>query len=190
MTTGLWNSILNLSVSNGLTGRLAGLYVPFIYTLFLFILTSNLVGLVPYSFTVTSQFALTIGLSMTIFIGVTILGLTEHGLGFFSLFVPSGSPLFLVPLLAVIETVSYLARSLSLGIRLAGNMFAGHVLLKIISGFIWKIAIGSALGVLLIVLPMVILFALLGLELAVAGIQAYVLTLLTCSYLRDAIYLH
>jgi F-type H+-transporting ATPase subunit a len=165
-------------------------YFPALYSLFLFILLLNLVGLIPYSFCATAQFALTLGLSSTIVLGVTILGLKLHGFHFFSLFVPAGTPLALVPLLTFIETVSYVARTVSLGVRLGVNMLAGHVLLHIIASFSWKIITGSILGLLITPVPVLFLTLLFGLELGVALIQAYVFVLLTCSYINDALFLH
>jgi F-type H+-transporting ATPase subunit a len=165
-------------------------YLPFILSLFLFILFSNLIGLVPYSFTATSQIVLALSLSVAIFIGVTILGFQIHGITFFSLFVPTGTPLPLVPFLVVIELISYLARALSLGIRLAANMIAGHILLKILSTFIWKFIISSPIAFIIGIIPMIIFTALVGLELGVAFLQALVFIILTSSYIRDAIYLH
>jgi len=165
-------------------------YFPAIYSLFLFILFLNLIGLIPYSFTATAHFALTLGLSSTIVLGVTLLGLHRHGLHFFSYFVPAGTPLALVPLLVVIESVSYLARAFSLGIRLSANMIAGHILLHLFSSFTWKFATGSFLGILLVPFPLIFITLLYGLEIAIAFIQAYVFVLLTCSYINDAIYLH
>ena len=165
-------------------------YFPAIYSLFLFILFLNLIGLIPYSFTATAHFALTLGFSSTILFGVTLLGLHRHGLHFFSLFVPAGTPLPLVPLLVLIESVSYLVRAFSLGIRLAANMLAGHILLHIISSFSWKFITGSLLGIIMIPLPLLFLTLLYGLEIGVALIQAYVFVLLTCSYINDALNLH
>jgi|UniRef100_A0A1D1YSG1 F-type H+-transporting ATPase subunit a len=165
-------------------------YFPALYSLFLFILLLNLIGLIPYSFCATAQFALTLGLSTTIVLGVTILGLKLHGFRFFSLFVPAGTPLGLVPLLTLIETVSYVARAVSLGVRLAANMLAGHILLHLFSTFSWKFITGSFLGLLLAPLPLLFITLLYGLEIGVAFIQAFVFVLLTCSYLQDAIKLH
>jgi F-type H+-transporting ATPase subunit a len=165
-------------------------YFPAIYSLFLFILFLNLVGLIPYSFTATAHFALTLGFSATIVLGVTLLGFHRHGLHFFSFFIPAGTPLALVPMLVLIETISYIARAFSLGIRLGANMLAGHVLLHIIADFSWKFITGSLLGIIMIPLPLLFLTLLYGLEIGVALIQAYVFVLLTCSYINDAIKLH
>jgi F-type H+-transporting ATPase subunit a len=171
-------------------GRTGELLFPAVYSLFLLLLFCNLLGLVPYTFSVTAQFALTTGLSFTILLGVTILGFRLHGLHFFSLFVPAGTPLMLVPLLVIIETISYLARAVSLGVRIAANIIAGHILLHLISAFTWKFITGSFLGLLLAPLPLLFLILLFGLELGVAFIQAFVFVLLTCSYIKDAISLH
>ena len=166
------------------------IYLPFIYSLFFFILIANLTGNVPYSYTVTTSIIVTIGLSFTILIGVTILGLSIHKLHFFSYFVPSGTPLALVPLLVLIEMVSYLARAFSLGIRLFANMVAGHTLLKILSTFLYQMFSSSIIIAVLTLIPFSIFLALIGLELAVSLIQSYVFTLLVCSYIKDAIELH
>src|SRR3984885_16072926 len=165
-------------------------YLPFIYSLFSFILIANLIGFVPYNFTITSSVVLCIGFSFTIFIGVTILSLSIHGLHFFSYFVPSGTPIALVPLLVLIETVSYLARAFSLGIRLFANMVAGHTLLKILSTFLYQLFSSSIIVAVLTFIPFSIFLALIVLELAVSLIQSYVFTLLVCSYIKDAIELH
>jgi F-type H+-transporting ATPase subunit a len=163
------------------------IYLPFIYSLFFFIVLGNLTGNVPYSFAFTSSVIIAMGLSITIFLGVTILGLLRHGIHFFSFFVPAGTPLALVPLLALIELISYFARAFSLGVRLFANIVAGHTLLKILSGFLYPTGV---LMFFITLLPMVIFIALVGLEIAVSLIQAYVFTILVCSYLKDAIELH
>lgn len=166
-------------------------YFPFIYSLFLFVLVANLVGNVPYNFTVTTSLIVSIGLSFTIFIGVTILGLVVKKISFFASFVPEGTPLALVPLLASIEFVSYCARAFSLGIRLFANLVAGHALLKILSTFLLKFFQSENLFICIIaVVPFSIFVALLGLELAVSFIQAYVFVVLTCSYIKDALESH
>jgi F-type H+-transporting ATPase subunit a len=165
-------------------------YLPFIYSLFFFIIISNLIGNTPYSFTITTSIILSVGLSFTIFIGVTLIGLFKHGLHFFSFFIPSGTPLALVPLLVLIEVTSYLARALSLGVRLFANMTAGHTLLKILSTFLYQLFSSSIVVAVLTLVPFSIFLALIGLEIAVSVIQAYVFVLLTSSYIKDAIELH
>ncbi len=166
------------------------IYLPFIYSLFFFILVGNLISNVPYSFAVTASGVVSLGLSFTIFIGVTILAFSIHGIKFFSFFVPAGTPLGLVPLLVLIELVSYLARSVSLGVRLFANIVAGHTLLKILSTYLYQLFTGSIIVAIITLIPFVIFLALIGLELAVSLIQAFVFTLLVCSYLKDAIELH
>jgi F-type H+-transporting ATPase subunit a len=166
------------------------IYLPFIYSLFIFILISNLLGNIPYSYTVTTSIIVTIGLSFTILTGVTILSLSIHKLKFFSYFVPAGTPLALVPLLVLIEVISYLARAFSLGIRLFANMSAGHTLLKILSTFLYQMFSAGILAFVFTLIPFSIFLALVGLEIAVSFIQSYVFTLLTISYIKDAIELH
>lgn len=166
------------------------IYLPFIYSLFFFILIGNLISNVPYSFAVTASGVVALGLSLTIFIGVTILSLSIHGIKFFSFFIPADTPLGLVPLLALIELISYLARAVSLGVRLFANIVAGHTLLKILSTYLYKLFTGNIIVAIITLIPFAIFLALVGLEIAVSLIQAFVFTLLTCSYLRDAIELH
>nr|YP_010415117.1 ATP synthase F0 subunit a [Tricholoma lobayense]URW98588.1 ATP synthase F0 subunit a [Tricholoma lobayense] len=166
------------------------IYFPFIYSLFFFILFGNLISNIPYSFAVTASGVVTLGLSFTIFIGVTILSLSIHKIKFFSFFIPNGTPLALVPLLVLIELISYLARSVSLGVRLFANIVAGHTLLKILSTYLYDLFSGTLVIAIITLIPFSIFLALIGLELAVSLIQAFVFTLLVCSYLKDAIELH
>ncbi len=166
------------------------IYVPFIYSIFLFILIANLIGNIPYSYAITSSIIVSIGLSFTIVIGVTILGLSIHKIHFFSFFIPSGTPLALVPLLVLIELISYIARAFSLGIRLFSNITAGHTLLKILSTFLYQMFTGGVLIAIITLIPFALFLAIIGLELAVSFIQAYVFTLLLLSYIKDAIDLH
>lgn len=165
-------------------------YFPLVFTTFLFLLSANLIGMIPYSFTATSHLVVTFGLSLSLFIGITIVGFQHHGLHFFSFLLPKGAPLILAPLLVVLELVSYCFRAVSLGVRLFANMMAGHTLVKIISSFAWTmLSVGGILAV-ASVIPMIIVFALTGLEIGVACLQAYVFTILVCIYLNDAIHLH
>src|SRR6516164_998969 len=150
------------------------IYLPFIYSLFFFILIGNLISNFPYSFAVTASGIVSLGLSFTIFIGVTILALYKHGIKFFSFFIPVGTPLALVPLLVLIELVSYLARSVSLGVRLFANIVAGHTLLKILSTYLYKLFSGSLIIAAITLIPFLIFLALIGLEIAVSLIQAFV----------------
>ncbi|MBN0049290.1 F0F1 ATP synthase subunit A [Streptomyces actuosus] len=166
------------------------IYFPFIYTLFVFILVNNLVGLVPYSFATTSHFILTFSMSFTVVLGATFLGFQRHGLKFFSLFVPSGCPLALLPLLVLIEFVSYLSRNVSLGLRLAANILSGHMLLSILSGFTYNIMTNGFIFFFLGLIPLAFIIAFSGLELAIAIIQAQVFVILTCSYIKDGLDLH
>ncbi len=158
-------------------------YFPFVFTIFLFVLTANLLGLLPYSFTVTSHLAVTATMALVIIVAVTLLGLAKNGFGFFHLFLPSGVPLWLAPLLIVIEVISYLTRPVSLSVRLFANMMAGHTTLKVFGGFV--VALGF-LGI----APLVFVVALTGLEFLVAFLQAYIFTILTCIYLNDALHPH
>jgi F-type H+-transporting ATPase subunit a len=171
-------------------GSLNEIYLPFIYSIFFFILIGNLISNVPYNFALNASAIATLGLSITIFIGVTILSLTIHRIKFFSYFIPNGTPLPLVPLLVLIEIVSYFARALSLGVRLFANIFAGHSLLKILSTFLYKLFSTSLFVAILTLIPFSIFLGIIGLEFMVSFIQSFVLTLLVCSYLKDAIDLH
>jgi F-type H+-transporting ATPase subunit a len=166
-------------------------YFPFVFSLFMFIMVGNLIGLVPGTFTFTSHIIVTFGLALTVFVFVTLLGLIKHGFHFFSLFMPSGVPMALAPILIPIEVLSYLSRPVSLSIRLFANMMAGHTMLKVFGGF--SVLLGGALGGLgytVGILPLVINIALVGFEILVAMLQAYVFTILTCLYIRDALELH
>lgn len=165
-------------------------YFPLMYVLFLFILVNNLIGMVPYSFASTSHFVLTFSLSFTIVLGATILGFSKHGLEFFSLFVPAGCPLGLLPLLVLIEFISYLARNVSLGLRLAANILSGHMLLNILSGFTYNIMTSGFIFFFLGFFPLAFIIAFSGLELGIAFIQAQVFIVLSCSYIKDALDLH
>nr|YP_009574426.1 ATP synthase subunit 6 [Aspergillus parasiticus]YP_010192325.1 ATP synthase F0 subunit a [Aspergillus terricola]YP_010480597.1 ATP synthase subunit 6 [Aspergillus arachidicola]YP_010480613.1 ATP synthase subunit 6 [Aspergillus transmontanensis]YP_010480646.1 ATP synthase subunit 6 [Aspergillus sergii]YP_010480658.1 ATP synthase subunit 6 [Aspergillus minisclerotigenes]YP_010480673.1 ATP synthase subunit 6 [Aspergillus caelatus]YP_010480689.1 ATP synthase subunit 6 [Aspergillus pseudocaela len=177
-------------VINQLNPTKGQLYFPFIYALFIFILVNNLIGLVPYSFASTSHFILTFSMSFTIVLGATFLGFQKHGLKFFSLFVPSGCPLALLPLLVLIEFISYLSRNVSLGLRLAANILSGHMLLSILSGFTYNIMTSGILFFFIGLVPLAFIIAFSGLELAIAFIQAQVFIVLACSYIKDGLDLH
>ncbi len=159
-------------------------YFPLVFTVFILVLMGNLLGMVPYSFTFTSHIVVTGTLALIVFGLATLVGFMRHGLHFLTLFVPAGVPLALAPLIAAIEVVSYLSRPISLAMRLFANMMAGHTMLKVFAGF------SVTLGVVLGVLPLVVNIALVGLEIMIACIQAYVFSVLTCLYLKDAIELH
>jgi F-type H+-transporting ATPase subunit a len=182
---------INNTVINQIDKKRGQPFLPFIYTLFVFILINNLLGMIPYSFASTSHFVLTFSFSFTIVIGATILGFKLHSLGFFSLLIPNGTPLPIVFLLTLIEFISYLARSISLGLRLGANIFSGHMLLSILSGFTYKILnIKGPLSLPFGVLPLIFITLFTGLEFSIAFIQAQVFIILTCSYLKDSIKLH
>ena len=165
-------------------GKKAKPYFPFIFSLFIFVLFCNMVGMLPYSFTVTSHIIVTLAFAMFIFIGVTILGFVIHGFKYLKIFVPSGVPVILLPIIMVIEIISYLSRPVSLSVRLFANMMAGHTMLKVFGGFV--ISLGLVAGW----LPLTFSVALTGLEILVAFLQAYVFAILTCIYLNDALNLH
>lgn len=165
-------------------------YFPLVYSVFFFIIIANLTGNVPYNFTIGTSIIVSLGLSITVFIAVTVIGLSRHKLTFFSYFIPAGTPLLLTPILTLIELVSYFARAFSLGVRLLANLCAGHALLKILSTFLAQMFTSSIIVALFTLIPFTIFIAIIGLELAVSVIQAYVFSLLLCSYLKDAIELH
>jgi len=159
-------------------------YFPFIFTLFMFILFGNFLGLLPYSFTFTSHIIVNAVLALFIFISVTVIGFARHGMHYFSLFCPPGTPLPVAFILVPIEVMSYFIRPVSLSLRLFANMLAGHVLLKVLAGFIITLPVWAG------IVPFSAVFAVTLLEIMVAAIQAYVFALLTCIYLNDAINLH
>ncbi len=181
MTELLYEFTANMLKENvGAGGRA---YFPFIFSLFIFILFSNLVGLLPYSFTITSHIIVTFAFALLIFVGVTVLGFVNHGTKYFSMFLPHGTPLWLAPVMVIIELFSYFARPITLSIRLAANMMAGHVVLKVVAGFIMSM---GAWGI----LPFSFIVLMTGFELFIAILQAYIFTVLTCVYLNDAVNLH
>lgn len=158
-------------------------YFPFVFTLFMFLLVGNMLGMVPYSFTFTSHIVVTFAMAIAVFIGVTILGFVKHGTHFFTFFVPPGVPILLWPLMIVIEVISYLSRPISLSVRLFANMTAGHTMLKVFASFVPLL---GAAGI----FPLAFATALSGLEVLIAFLQAYVFTVLTCLYISDAVHLH
>ena len=158
-------------------------YFPFIFSIFMFVLIGNMVGMVPYSFTFTSHIIVTFALAAVIFIGVTVLGFIKHGLHYFALLAPPGLPFYMLPILIPIELISYLSRPISLSVRLFANMLAGHTLLKVFAGFVLPLGFAG-------VLPLAFIVALTGLEILIAFLQAYVFAILTCLYINDALHLH
>ncbi len=165
-------------------------YFPFIFTLFFFVLMGNMLGLVPYSFTYTSHIAVTAALAILVIVIVTAVSLIEHGWNFFTYFFPSGAPKWLAPLIIPIEIISYLSRPVSLSIRLFANMVAGHVMFAVFASFIVMMGSAGALGVAAAIGPLAVNVVLMGFELLVAALQAYVFAILTCIYLHDAVHLH
>lgn len=158
-------------------------FFPFIFTLFMFVLATNMLGMVPYSFTVTSHIIVTFTLAMTVFIGATIFGFYKNGLGYLKLFAPDGVPIVMLPLLIVIEVISYLSRPISLSVRLFANMMAGHTMLKVFGAFV--VALGW-MGV----VPLAVMVAFTGLEVLIAFLQAFVFAILSCMYINDALHPH
>jgi len=165
-------------------------YFPLVFTLFFFILFGNLLGVFPYFFTFTSHIMVTLALTLLVFVLVTVVGLREHGLHWFSYFLPQGIPMALAPLLVVIEVISYLSRIISLSVRLFANMMAGHVMLEVFGAFIVMLGGLGLLGYLPAALALGLNTVLIGFELLVATLQAYVFAVLTCIYLHDAVHLH
>jgi F-type H+-transporting ATPase subunit a len=159
-------------------------YFPTIFTIFIFILGCNLSGMLPYSFTVTSHLAVTLTMALAVLLAVVIIGIKKQGLHFFDIFIPKGLPMWITPIVSVIEIISFFARPVSHSIRLAANMTAGHVLMKVIAGFVFSM--GATLGL----LPVLFLTALTGFEIFVAVLHAYIFTLLSCIYLKDALEAH
>ena len=184
----IYEFVLNLVQEQ--VGEKGKKYFPLVFTTFTFLLCSNLIGMIPYSFTSTSHLVVTFTLSMATFIAVTLIGFQMHGIHFFAFLLPPGAPLALAPFLVVIELVSYCFRGISLGVRLFANMMAGHTLVKILSSFAWTMMCAGGMLAMASLIPFLVVFALTFLEIGVACLQAYVFTILTCIYLNDAIHLH
>ncbi len=163
-------------------------FFPFVFSLFMFILTANLIGIVPYTFTVTSHLIVTLALALMVFLTVLLYGIYKNGFKFFKLFVPHGIPIYILPLIMVIEVISFLSRPVSHSVRLFANMLAGHITLKVFAGFVTSLSALGALGIFGSALPLAMTTALTALELLVAFLQAYVFTILTCIYLNDALH--
>jgi F-type H+-transporting ATPase subunit a len=182
----LYEFIANMVRDNA--GHEARRFTPLVFSLFMFILLGNLLGMIPYSFTFTSHIIVTFALALTVFLIVTVVGFALHGFHFLSLFVPQGVPKVLLPLMVVIEVISYLTRPISLSVRLFANMMAGHTMMAVFAGF--AVSMGAALGWFTSLAPLLLVVVLIGFEILVAVLQAYVFAILTCLYLRDAIELH
>lgn len=184
----IYDTILNMVKSQ--IGARGGYYFPLIFTLFNFILIANLLSMIPYSFAISAQLIAIISLSLTLWLGVTLIGLSTHGLGFFALFVPTGTPLPLVPVLVLIETLSYSSRAISLGLRLSANILSGHLLMLILGSLIFNLMGSSIIGFVGGFIPMIGVIAIVTLEFAIGMIQSYVFCILFSGYIKDAIYLH
>ncbi|MDA4844884.1 F0F1 ATP synthase subunit A [Hoeflea poritis] len=163
-------------------------FFPMVFSLFMFVLVANLLGMFPYFFTVTSHIIVTFALAMLVIGTVVVYGFMKHGLGFLHLFVPSGVPGVLLPLVVAIEVISFLSRPISLSVRLFANMLAGHITLKVFAGFVTSLSALGALGIGGAILPLIMTVALTGLEFLVSFLQAYVFAVLTCMYLNDALH--
>jgi F-type H+-transporting ATPase subunit a len=163
-------------------------FFPFVFAIFFFVLLSNLIGFIPYSFTVTSQIIITAALALMVFFTVVVIGVREHGVHFFKLFVPPGVPIYILPLVVAIEIISFLSRPVSHSVRLFANMLAGHITLNVFGGFVVMLLGAGAAIKGLALLPFVMTIGLDALELLVAFLQAYVFAMLTCMYLNDALH--
>lgn len=184
----IYDTILNMV--NSQIGKRGGYYFPLIFTLFNFILVANLISMIPYSFAISAQLVAIVSLSLSLWIGNVIIGFSLHSLGFFALFVPSGTPLALVPVLVLIETLSYCSRAFSLGLRLSANVLSGHLLMLILGSLIFNLMGSSALGFVAGFLPIVGVIAIVVLEFAIGMIQSYVFCILLSGYIKDSVYLH
>jgi F-type H+-transporting ATPase subunit a len=183
-----YDFVYNMSVEQ--IGPEGKKFFPFVFTLFFFVLMGNLLGLIPFSFTYTSHIAVTGALAILVIVLVTVVALVEHGTHFFSYFFPSGAPVWLAPLIVPIEIISYLSRPVSLSIRLFANMVAGHVMFAVFATFVVMMGSAGALGIAAAIGPLAVNVVLMGFELLVAALQAYVFAILTCIYLHDAVHLH
>ena len=189
MVPGRWQSLAEVAyefIANmirdnvGTEGRK---YFPFIFTLFMFVLAGNFIGMVPYTFTYTSHIVVTFVMAAFVFVSVTVIGFVKHGVKFFGMFLPAGVPIAMAPLLIPIELLSYLTRPVSLALRLFANMTAGHTMLKVFASFIPQLGLAG-------IVPLALVTGLTGLEFIIAFLQAYVFTILSCVYLNDALHLH
>jgi F-type H+-transporting ATPase subunit a len=185
----MWYGLIDNMVNNVL-GKEGRPFFPLVFSLFSFVLVANMLGMFPYFFTVTSHVIVTVAMALFVVGLVVVVGIYKHGLGWFKLFVPSGVPLAILPFISLIEIISFLSRPISLGLRLFGNMLAGHIVLKVFAGFVVSlsaIGIGGLLGA---IAPLAMAVALTALEFLVAFLQAFVFAILTCVYLNDALHTH
>jgi F-type H+-transporting ATPase subunit a len=185
----VWYEFIHNMVKNVL-GPEGKPFFPLVFSLFSFVLAANMLGMFPYFFTVTSQVIVTASLAVFVVALVVVVGIAKHGLGWFKLFVPHGVPVVILPFISLIEIISFLSRPVSLGLRLFGNMLAGHIVLKVFAGFVVSLAGYGAVGVLGAVAPLVMAVALTALEFLVSFLQAFVFAILTCVYLNDALHTH
>jgi F-type H+-transporting ATPase subunit a len=183
----MWYSLVDNMVKNVL-GEEGKAFFPLVFSLFSFVLVANMLGMFPYFFTVTSHVIVTVALALFVVLLVVVVGITKHGLGWFKLFVPHGVPLAILPVISVIEIISFLSRPISLGLRLFGNMLAGHIVLKVFAGFVVSLGALGGIGIIGAIAPMFMAVALTALEFLVAFLQAFVFAILTCVYLNDALH--
>lgn len=189
LVPGRWQLLAEMSYSfiakmlTDTVGKEGRPYFPLVFSIFMFVLFGNMLGMLPYSFTYTSHLAVTFAMAAFVFVLVTVVAIAKHGMKFFSFFLPHGVPIAMAPLLIPIEIISYLSRPVSLSVRLFANMMAGHTLLKVLAGFVIPLGIFG-------IVPILGLVAVTGLELLIAFLQAYIFTILTCIYINDAVHLH
>lgn len=185
----MWYSMIANMVENVL-GKDGKPFFPLVFSLFSFVLIANMLGMFPYFFTVTSHVVVTVAMALFVVGLVVVVGIYKHGLGWFKLFVPSGVPIAILPFISLIEIISFLSRPISLGLRLFGNMLAGHIVLKVFAGFVVSLSALGFGGILGAIAPMAMAVALTALEFLVAFLQAFVFAILTCVYLNDALHTH
>jgi len=185
----VWYEFIHNMVKNVL-GPEGKPFFPLVFSLFSFVLVANMLGMFPYFFTVTSHVVVTAALAVFVVALVVVVGIAKHGLGWFKLFVPHGVPLVILPFISLIEVISFLSRPVSLGLRLFGNMLAGHIVLKVFAGFVVSLGALGAGGIVGAVAPLAMAVALTALEFLVAFLQAFVFAILTCVYLNDALHTH
>jgi F-type H+-transporting ATPase subunit a len=196
LVPGRWQNVAEMSYEFAGTmlrssaGSAGMKFFPLVFSLFLFVLVANLLGMFPYFYTVTSQIIVTFALAMVVILTVVIAGIRQHGLRWFELFVPAGVPGYILPLVSLIEVISFLSRPISLSVRLFANMLAGHITLKVFAGFIIMLSAAGTVGYVGAVLPLLMVVAITALEFLVALLQAYVFAMLTCIYLNDAVHTH
>ena len=194
LVPGRWQNLAEMSYEfsgsmlRSSTGAEGMRFFPLVFSLFMFILIANLIGMFPYFYTVTSQLIVTFAFAMLVILVVLVAGFRRHGLGFFRLFVPSGVPVAILPLVTAIEVISFLSRPISLSVRLFANMLAGHITLKVFAAFVVSMSALGFLGVVGAILPLIMTVAITALEFLIAALQAYVFAVLTCLYLNDAIH--